>query len=91
MTAVQQALEQELQDDAALETRLIAGICADTFEDFIRAKVVPVNGDVGNENLGMDEAEAAKIMADCDVIINGRDVSLDNKHLELWLRFLGRK
>jgi imidazolonepropionase-like amidohydrolase len=26
-----------------------------------------------------------------NVIINGRDVSLDNKHLELWLRFLGRK
>jgi hypothetical protein len=37
MTAAQQKLEQELQEDAALETRLIAGICADTFEDFIRA------------------------------------------------------
>ncbi|NJM54275.1 MAG: hypothetical protein HC846_13375, partial [Blastocatellia bacterium] len=31
----------------------------DKFEDFIREKVVPVNGDVGNEHLGMDEAEAS--------------------------------
>jgi len=37
MTAAQQQLEQELQEDAALEKRLIAGICADTFEDFIRS------------------------------------------------------
>ena len=32
----------------------------DGFEDFIREKVVPVNGDVGNEFLGMDETEARK-------------------------------
>ncbi|MGI8469424.1 MAG: SDR family oxidoreductase, partial [Pyrinomonadaceae bacterium] len=43
----------------------------DGFEDFIRAKVVPVNGDVGDEFLGMTEKEAKKIMKDCDVIING--------------------
>ncbi len=43
----------------------------DGFEDFIRSKVVPVNGDVGNEFLGLDEKEARKIMQDTDVIING--------------------
>lgn len=34
---VEQELELLLSEDTALETRLIAGICADTFEDFIRA------------------------------------------------------
>src|SRR6185369_151476 len=43
----------------------------DGFEDFIRSKVVPVNGDVGNEYLGMSEEAAQAIMADCEVIING--------------------
>ena len=32
----------------------------DGFEDFIKSKVVPVNGDVGNEYLGLDEKEATK-------------------------------
>src|SRR5688500_1264483 len=43
----------------------------DGFEAFIRAKVVPVNGDVGNEFLGLDVKEAAQIMKETDVIING--------------------
>ena len=42
----------------------------DKFEEFIREKVVPVNGDVGNEFLGMTEDEAREIMQECDVIIN---------------------
>ena len=58
----------------------------DGFEDFIREKVVPVNGDVGNEFLGMDEAEAKKIMADCDVIINGAGNVTFNPPLESALR-----
>src|ERR671921_434747 len=29
----------------------------DKFEDFIREKLVPVNGDVGNDLLGLDENE----------------------------------
>ncbi|MFN3329786.1 MAG: SDR family oxidoreductase, partial [Pyrinomonadaceae bacterium] len=40
------------------------------FEDFIREKVVPINGDVGEEFLGLSEDEAREIMANCDVIIN---------------------
>ncbi|MET0751895.1 MAG: AMP-binding protein, partial [Pyrinomonadaceae bacterium] len=58
----------------------------DKFEDFIRAKVVPVNGDVGNEFLGMSEAEARKIMKDTDIIINGAGNVTFNPPLESALR-----
>lgn len=58
----------------------------DGFEDFIRAKVVPVNGDVGNEYLGLDEKEAKKIMRDTDVIINGAGNVTFNPPLESALR-----
>jgi long-chain acyl-CoA synthetase len=59
---------------------------ADGFEAFIRAKVVPVNGDVGNEFLGLDEKEAKKIMRDCDIIINGAGNVTFNPPLESALR-----
>ena len=58
----------------------------DGFEDFIRAKVVPVNGDVGNEYLGMSEDEAREILKDCDVIINGAGNVTFNPPLESALR-----
>jgi long-chain acyl-CoA synthetase len=58
----------------------------DGFEEFIRAKVVPVNGDVGNEFLGMPEEEARAIMADTDVIINGAGNVTFNPPLESALR-----
>ncbi len=58
----------------------------DDFEKFIRAKVVPVNGDVGNEFLGLDEEEARKIMRKCDVIINGAGNVTFNPPLESALR-----
>src|SRR3954452_647392 len=56
------------------------------FEDFIREKVVPVNGDVGNEFLGLDESEARKIMKDTDIIINGAGNVTFNPPLESALR-----
>ncbi len=56
------------------------------FEDFIRSKVVPVNGDVGNEYLGLDEKDARKIMRDTDVIINGAGNVTFNPPLESALR-----
>jgi len=56
------------------------------FEDFIREKVVPVNGDVGNEFLGLDEDEARRIMQDTDVIINGAGNVTFNPPLESALR-----
>ncbi len=58
----------------------------DGFEDFIREKVVPVNGDVGNEYLGMNEDEARKIMEDTDIIINGAGNVTFNPPLESALR-----
>jgi long-chain acyl-CoA synthetase len=58
----------------------------DGFEAFIREKVVPVNGDVGNEFLGMSEDEARAIMAECDVIINGAGNVTFNPPLESALR-----
>ncbi len=58
----------------------------DGFEEFIRSKVVPVNGDVGNEFLGMDEAEARAIMQDTDIIINGAGNVTFNPPLESALR-----
>lgn len=58
----------------------------DGFEDFIREKVVPVNGDVGNEFLGMSEDEAREILKDCDVIINGAGNVTFNPPLESALR-----
>ncbi len=56
------------------------------FEDFIKSKVVPVNGDVGNELLGLDEKEAKKIMRDTDIIINGAGNVTFNPPLESALR-----
>ncbi len=56
------------------------------FEKFIRDKVVPVNGDVGNEFLGLDEKEARKIMRECDIIINGAGNVTFNPPLESALR-----
>jgi len=58
----------------------------DGFEDFIREKVVPVNGDVGNELLGLDEKTARKIMQDTDIIINGAGNVTFNPPLESALR-----
>ena len=56
------------------------------FEHFIREKVQPVNGDVGNEFLGLTEAEAREIMRDVDVIINSAGNVTFNPPLESALR-----
>src|SRR5436189_1214009 len=58
----------------------------DGFDDFIRSKVVPVNGDVGNEFLGLDLKQAPKIMKDTDVIINSAGNVTFNPPLESALR-----
>jgi len=58
----------------------------DGFDDFIKSKVVPVNGDVGNEFLGLDEKDAKKIMRDTDIIINGAGNVTFNPPLESALR-----
>ncbi|MDI1243371.1 MAG: AMP-binding protein [bacterium] len=58
----------------------------DKFEDFIKEKVVPVNGDVGNQYLGMPEDQARAIMQDTDVLINGAGNVTFNPPLESALR-----
>ncbi|MEO5859930.1 MAG: AMP-binding protein [Pyrinomonadaceae bacterium] len=58
----------------------------DKFEDFIKEKVVPVNGDVGNQYLGMPEEQAREIMQDTDVLINGAGNVTFNPPLESALR-----
>jgi len=58
----------------------------DGFEDFIKNKVVPVNGDVSNEFLGLDPEEARKIMEKTDIIINGAGNVTFNPPLESALR-----
>ncbi|MBK7933819.1 MAG: AMP-binding protein [Acidobacteria bacterium] len=58
----------------------------DGFDDFIKSKVVPVNGDVGNEYLGLDEKDAKKIMRDTDIIVNGAGNVTFNPPLESALR-----
>ena len=56
------------------------------FDNFIREKVQPVNGDVGEEFLGINEPEARQIMRDCDVIINSAGNVTFNPPLESALR-----
>ncbi|HYJ91553.1 MAG TPA: SDR family oxidoreductase, partial [Pyrinomonadaceae bacterium] len=58
----------------------------DAFKDFIREKVIPVNGDVGNEFLGLNVDEARRLMQDTDVIINGAGNVTFNPPLESALR-----
>ncbi|MCO6512398.1 MAG: SDR family oxidoreductase, partial [Aridibacter famidurans] len=58
----------------------------DKFEEFINEKVVPVNGDVGNEFLGMTEEQAKEVMGDCDIIINSAGNVTFNPPLESALR-----
>ena len=58
----------------------------DGFDDFIKSKVVPVNGDVGNQYLGLEEKQAKKLMRDTDVIINGAGNVTFNPPLESALR-----
>ena len=58
----------------------------DGFDAFIKSKVVPVNGDVGNELLGLNEKQAKKIMRETDVIINGAGNVTFNPPLESALR-----
>ncbi|MEJ7617897.1 MAG: SDR family oxidoreductase [Pyrinomonadaceae bacterium] len=56
------------------------------FEDFIRDKVVVVNGDIGENNLGFSEQEAQAVADDVDVVINSAGNVTFNPTLESALR-----
>ncbi|MFV0387179.1 MAG: AMP-binding protein [Pyrinomonadaceae bacterium] len=56
------------------------------FEEFIKSKVVPINGDVSADFLGMTEERAREVMAECDIIINSAGNVTFNPPLESALR-----
>ncbi len=56
------------------------------FEDFIREKVVVINGDIGDTNLGFTEEEANRVAQDIDVLINSAGNVTFNPTLESALR-----
>src|SRR5882724_3265028 len=56
------------------------------FEDFVRDKVAIVGGDIAEDNLGFTEAEAQRIAADIDVVINSAGNVTFNPPLESGLR-----
>ncbi len=56
------------------------------FEEFIKEKLIPINGDVSADFLGMEEDQAKKIMSECDVIINSAGNVTFNPPLESALR-----
>lgn len=58
----------------------------DKFEDFIREKVVPVNGDVGEVNVGMSDEYADQVAAELDIVINSAGNVTFNPPLEHALR-----
>ncbi|PYS39703.1 MAG: AMP-dependent synthetase, partial [Acidobacteria bacterium] len=58
----------------------------DALDGFIRDKVVVVNGDIAEENLGFTEEEAQRIAGDLDVIINSAGNVTFNPTLESGLR-----
>src|SRR6266550_1415206 len=52
------------------------------FEDFVRDKVAIVGGDIAEDNLGFTEAEAQRVAADIDVVINSAGNVTFNPPLE---------
>src|SRR5437899_10693550 len=58
----------------------------DALDGFIRDKVVVVNGDIAEENLGFSDEEAQRIAGDLDVIINSAGNVTFNPTLESGLR-----
>src|SRR3712207_2383494 len=56
------------------------------FEDFIRDKVSVVNGDIGEDRLGMSEEEAEEVASPIDVLINSAGNVTFNPTLESALR-----
>jgi long-chain acyl-CoA synthetase len=56
------------------------------FEDFIRDKVVLVNGDIAEDDLGFTEEEARRVAGDIDVLVNSAGNVTFNPTLESALR-----
>ncbi|KAJ0246810.1 Fatty acyl-CoA reductase 6 [Hirschfeldia incana] len=62
-----------------------------SYEAFMKSKLIPVIGDIGEENLGMESATAAKISSEIEVIIScaGRTTFDDRYDFALNVNALG--
>ncbi|CAN6829306.1 unnamed protein product [Brassica oleracea] len=62
--------------------KLLKQMHGSSYEAFMKSKLIPVTGDIGEENLGMDSETADKICEEIDVIINtaGRTTFDDSRY-----------
>ncbi|CAG7905500.1 unnamed protein product [Brassica rapa] len=62
--------------------KLLKQMHGSSYEAFMKSKLIPVTGDIGEENLGMDSETADKISEEIDVIINtaGRTTFDDSRY-----------
>uniref|UniRef100_A0A0D3BXG8 Fatty acyl-CoA reductase n=1 Tax=Brassica oleracea var. oleracea TaxID=109376 RepID=A0A0D3BXG8_BRAOL len=62
--------------------KLLKQMHGSSYEAFMKSKLIPVTGDIGEENLGMDSETADQISEEIDVIINtaGRTTFDDRTH-----------
>uniref|UniRef100_M4DDV8 Fatty acyl-CoA reductase n=1 Tax=Brassica campestris TaxID=3711 RepID=M4DDV8_BRACM len=71
--------------------KLLKQMHGSSYEAFMKSKLIPVTGDIGEENLGMDSETADKISEEIDVIINtaGRTTFDDRYDAALSVNALG--
>ncbi|CAF2059023.1 unnamed protein product [Brassica napus] len=61
--------------------KLLKQIHGSSYEDFMKSKLIPVLGDIAQENLGFDSEIAAKISDEIDVIIScGGRTTFDDRY-----------
>ncbi|CAF1850364.1 unnamed protein product [Brassica oleracea] len=62
--------------------KLLKQMHGSSYEAFMKSKLIPVTGDIGEENLGMDSETADQISEEIDVIINtaGRTTFDDSRY-----------
>ncbi|KAG2325627.1 hypothetical protein Bca52824_008355 [Brassica carinata] len=71
--------------------KLLKQMHGSSYEAFMKSKLIPVTGDIGEENLGMDSETADQISEEIDVIINtaGRTTFDDRYDAALSVNSLG--
>ncbi|CAA7060502.1 unnamed protein product [Microthlaspi erraticum] len=71
--------------------KLLKQMHGSSYEDFMKSKLIPVVGDMGEENLGIEAETAEKISEEIDVIINsaGRTTFDDRYDAALTANVLG--
>ncbi|KAF2590257.1 hypothetical protein F2Q70_00040999, partial [Brassica cretica] len=71
--------------------KLLKKIHGSSYEAFMKSKLIPVTGDIGEDNLGIESVTAAKISGEIDVIIScaGRTTFDDRYDFALNVNALG--